>query len=289
MKRLTRGEAGFTLVEMLVTTAIALVIMLATLTAFDVFGTVGARNSSLTQGQDRARSRLGEMTKIIRGARPVAGTTTAAIQTAAANDLVMSTIDWPGEGATTSAAHIVRYCVDTATRTLYFDALRTPASGTADPGAACPSTATGWTHTAVVSGAVANTAALPLFRYDSATASAVRAVAMDLRVDAGTSSSPKTTALRSAAYLRTFSGAAPILTAGDVSVNCNPDHTALVSLATSLDSAGNPLSASYTTSGGIPLGSGSVTLATAVQGNIKVIVTNVLGISALAFDKTVSC
>jgi hypothetical protein len=200
----------------------------------------------------------------------------------------MSTIDWPGEGATTSAAHLVRYCVDTATRTLYFDGLKTPASGTANPGTACPSTASGWTHSAMVSGTVANDASLPLFRYDSATASAIRAVSMELRIDAGTTSAPKSTALRTAAYLRTFSGSAPLLTAGDVGVNCLPDHSALVGLTAGLDSSGNPLSASYSTVAGVPLGSGTVTLASNFQGSIQVTVTNVLGLTQV-FTKTVSC
>jgi hypothetical protein len=172
-------------------------------------------------------------------------------------------------------------------RTLYFDGMKNTASGSTNPGAACPSTASGWTHSALVSGSVANSAGLPLFRYDSATTSAIRAVALDLRLDAGTTAAPKTIALRSAAYMRTFSGGAPALGVSDLTVTCN-GPTALLSLATSFDSSGNPLTATYTTSGGIPLGSGSVSLATNVQGDIKVTITNVLGLQEV-LTKTVSC
>jgi phage baseplate assembly protein gpV len=182
----------------------------------------------------------------------------------------------------------VRYCVNTTTRTLYFDGLKTPATGTPNPGSACPSIATGWTHSALVSSTVANTASAPLFRYDSATLGSIRAVAMDLRLDAGTSQFPTTTALRTAAFLRTFSGAAPSLGVSDLTVTCNADHTGLLGLAVGTDASGNPLTATYTTSGGIPLGSGTVNLATSVQGDIKVTVTNVLGLSQL-LTKTVSC
>ena len=288
MRTRVRDESGFTLVELLLTTVIAMVILLATLSAFDAFGTATARNDKLTEGQDQARLRMGQMTDVIRDARP-AGTATSAIQLAGANDLVMSTIDWPGEGATTSAAHLVRYCVDAATRTLYFDGLKTPATGTVNPGASCPSTATGWTHSALIKNAVGNTSALPLFRYDSATASAVRTVAMDLRIDAGTSSAPKTIALRTAAFLRTFTGSAPALTVGDLYVTCNPDHTALLGLTAGFDSSGNPLTASYQTAAGVPLGSGAVTLATSAQGNITVTITNVLGLSQVLTKNTGTC
>lgn len=288
MRRLAREESGFTIVEMLVTTVIVLVVLFATLDAFDTFSKAGSRNDRLTQGQDYARQRIGEMTNVIRNARP-AGSATTAIQSASANDLVVSTIDWPGEGATTSAAHLVRYCVNTTTKTLYFDGLQTPASGSTSPGSACPSTASGWTHSALLTGNVLNTASAPLFRYDSATVSAIHAVAIDLRLDTSGNGLTRTTPLRSAAYLRSFSGQAPNLTGSDITVGCDTStHAALLTLATSFDSDGNPLTATYQSSTGTPLGSGAVTLQSSAQGVITVTVTNVLGLSQV-FTKTVSC
>jgi hypothetical protein len=97
------------------------------------------------------------------------------------------------------------------------------------------------------------------------------------------------TSLRTSAAIRSLTGQPPAVSASDVRVQCNPDHSALLSLGVTTDQNGNPLDVVFRTADGVQLGTGSsVGVAASLQGALTVTVTNVLGLQTV-LTKNVSC
>jgi prepilin-type N-terminal cleavage/methylation domain-containing protein len=263
-------ERGFTLVELLVAMTIGMIVSFAVLGVFDGFNRGVASNSRLTDAQDSARREVSQMVAVLRVAGAPASKTAAQVSmivSAAANDVVFRSTSWPGENSTGTAAgtyHTQRLCLDTATKTVWFDAIRAGAAGTTAPGSACPSTAAGWTHTAMARDVV-NTTADPLFRIGAAP---IRSIGLSLRLEGGTTASSRPLELDSGGTVR--GGVASQITAADISA-CNDDARPLLSL----NLAGLSLTS---TSPSIPVGPGKILLAAGAAGNISLTVTNVLGL-----------
>jgi prepilin-type N-terminal cleavage/methylation domain-containing protein len=273
------AEDGFTLTELLVAMSISLVVLLATLGALDAFNSGVAANNRLTDAADTARRQVATMVSGLRDATAV-----SQIPPAGTNDLVFSSTSWPGESAVgvgSGSTHIERYCLDTATRKLWFNGLKAGTSGNATPGACGPSPGTGWTS-ALLASNVLNTAADPLF-VGSAWR---RTVSINLRLESGTALKSRTLELRSGGMLRGVLD--PQVTAADITM---PEACAGGERLLSLDLAALPGTngAKMSAPGSIPAGPGRIFVpATTTPTPVTVRITNLLG-RYTDVIKTVSC
>jgi prepilin-type N-terminal cleavage/methylation domain-containing protein len=280
------AEDGFTLTELLVTMTISVVVLLATLGTLDAFNSGVAENNRLTDATDTARRQVASMVGLLRDAgapTPVTGAQPATILQAGVNDLVFLSRSWPGEsGVGATANHVERFCLNTTTRTLWFDGLKAGTSGSATPGSACPSTASGWTSRVVASN-VLNTAANPLFVYGSAP---VRTVSLNLSLQSGTTQKSRPLELRSGGTLR--GALAPQLGAGDITIGSCESGRALLTL--NLGAAGASANGvKVSAPNGIPVGPGKILVpATSTPTSVPLTITNLLGLQTL-LTKSVSC
>ncbi|MCA1679388.1 MAG: prepilin-type N-terminal cleavage/methylation domain-containing protein [Actinobacteria bacterium] len=279
-------ERGFTFVELLVSMTIGLTVSFATLGAFDGFNRGVASTNLLTDAQDSARRDVAGMVRILRDAgapAPKTGAQPSTIVSASASDVVFRSTSWPGEsqtGLTAGTYHTQRLCLQTATQTVWFDAIRAGNGGPTTPGSACPSTASGWTHTAMARNVV-NTTAQPLFRIGT---SPVRSIGLTLRLEGGTTAKSRPLELNSGGTLR--GALAPQVTAADVSVTRNSEGSGRPLLSLNL-----PIGSKLTSTTGAPptqLDAGKLLLGAGVTGTVNLIVTNVLGLQTV-LSKTVSC
>jgi prepilin-type N-terminal cleavage/methylation domain-containing protein len=283
-----RAEHGFSLPELMISMTIGLLILFAMLTVFDTFNTGVDANSRATDAEDNGRRNVAQMVRILRDAgapAPTTGNSTATLIRATDNDVVLRSTSWPGESATGSATNIERLCLDTTTKTVWFDGRRSTASGPDDPGVACPSVASGWTHFALAT-KVANTTDLPLFRIGT---SAVRSIGIQLRTDSSTTR--RTTALKLASGGTMRGSLPPTVTPGDLTVDCAADGATgarkpLVSLNSDPGLSG--LKLGTTVSGAVTAGAGKVLLAAGTTGPVQLVVTNALGLQTLLF-KDIPC
>jgi prepilin-type N-terminal cleavage/methylation domain-containing protein len=281
------AEAGFTLTELLVAMTVSVVVLLAALGALDAFNSGVAENTRLTDASDEARRDIASIVGVLREAgapSPIAGAQPATVLQAGVNDLVFLSTSWPGESGVGSAAnHVERYCLDTASRTLWFDGLKAGTAGSAAPGTACPSTAGGWTSR-IAARNVLNTAANSVFEYGGT--NPVRSVSVNLVLDSGTALKSRPLALRSGGTLR--GALAPQLGAGDITVGACEAGKALLTLNTGAGGAsasGVKLSAPNAT----PVGPGQILVpASSAPASVPLTITNLLGLQTL-LTKSVSC
>jgi prepilin-type N-terminal cleavage/methylation domain-containing protein len=281
------AEDGFSLIELLVAMMVSVIVLLATLGALDAFNNGVAVNNRLTEASDTARREVAEMVRVLRdgGApAPLSGNQPPTVIQAGANDLVFLSRSWPGEsGIGSTSNHVERYCVNTTTRTLWFGGLKAGTSGSATPGAACPSTASGWTNRAIASD-VLNSVADPVFVYGGA--SPVRSVAIKIRLEGGTALKSRPLELRSGATLR--GALAPQLTAANVSVGACSGGKALLTLNIAPGGA-SANGAKISAPGGVPAGDGQILVpATATPAIVNLTITNLLGLQTL-LTKSVNC
>jgi len=287
-------EDGFTLVELLVAMTLTLLLASVTLGAFEAFDRGVSANSRLTDAQDTARRELGAMVRTLREAGAPAGADGVlpiAVTRTDDNDIVFRSRAWPGEADTGSSAdHFERFCLNTATKVLWFDGKHANSLGATDPGSACPSTAAGWTHHREVAKNVINTAASSkkLFSYTSRDGQ-VRSVQISLRLDGGGSTSSRELPLASGASVR--GALTPQVTAGDIPPpTCAQPGRALLSLdiGTPLNLAEVPLQGGSEVS--IPVGPGKILVAaSSVTRSVRLVVTDPLGLQTVLFKTVNAC
>jgi hypothetical protein len=265
---------------------ISTVILLATLGAFDAFNSGVAENNRLTDAADTARQDVADVVRVLRDAgapTPVSGSQPTTVLQAGGNDIVFLSRSWPGEsGVGATANHVERYCLNTTTKTLWFDGLKAGTAGSATPGAACPSTAAGWTSR-VVASKVLNTTANPIFQYGAAP---LRTVSINLSVDSGTAVKSRPIELRSGGTLR--GALAPQLNLSDIVVGPCQGGRALLTL--NLGTAGATANGvKVSAPNGIPVGPGQILVpATSTPTSVPLTITNLLGLQTL-LTKSVSC
>jgi hypothetical protein len=182
-----RAQAGLTLIEVLIASALLIVVVSATLTAFDVFGARVGESSIRVDAQDTVRTVSARVVRDLRAAS--VGGTAGPILRAGAGDVVFSAADTGG------GTRLARFCADAAGRRLWFQ--RAPLGGASLPAPACPDA--GWGESSVL---IEGLAGASPFAYDSASAGDVRTVRLTLTVDADPSRPPGPTSRVSAAALR---------------------------------------------------------------------------------------
>lgn len=185
-RRIT-ADAGFTLIELLVTMTLAIIVLGASLMIAQGFTAGAATNDRLTDAAQEARSRTDRIVRTLRNSSAAgAYSSPVVLLRNGGNDLVVSTTDWPGDGARTGNPHAVRYCLDTSgTGTLWFDELYNPQPDNRTPEPNCPSRQAGWRHQTVIAQGLANDDSRPLFRLDNANAALARNIAISIVVSAG--------------------------------------------------------------------------------------------------------
>lgn len=203
-----RSEDGFTLVEMLVTTVMALVVFAVTLSILLAFNHGSQTVTQQSDSQNTAR--LG-VDRIVRQLRNIASTPGwgSPVERATPDDLVFQTIA-PASAGVSPVAERVRYCITSHSAPESSNALilQTQPTSEANPWPAssgeisCPDPAY---LSSVVVGDVTNQA---VFSYDSTTAASdpatVRSIGIDLFVDPmpGDTNNVRESELRSSATLR---------------------------------------------------------------------------------------
>ena len=110
------GEAGFTLVELLVAMSISMVVLGATLDAFAGFDRNSRAVNVKSDSQAYARQSMGQLVRELRNAVS-SGTPVAPLEKATPYDLIFQTVDHDlatAGGANTQKLKRVRYCLDSS-------------------------------------------------------------------------------------------------------------------------------------------------------------------------------
>lgn len=220
MDRPRRNQRGFTLVELLVASSLMIVVLSATLAAFDGFLQNNRRNNELTDLQDNVRV---QMSRITRQMRNLANPTSGSVNTINYADnykFVFQTTD--------PTKRWVSYCLNTATRIIYYQASvasKTTIAPQLGGDARCPSTTVSgpsatadWMPAVQVGPNVTNGAGRPMFSYASDTGalplpadgafdsgtetSQITRVTVNLYVDNNTAKPPAEVNLQSGAFMR---------------------------------------------------------------------------------------
>lgn len=290
MSRL-RDEHGFTLVELLTAMACGLIVLFAAMAAFDGFQRGVASSNRLTSSEDAGRHALARMVAVVRNAgapSPTSGAQPAAVTRAQPNDLVFRSTAWPGASGTGSTGtHMQRLCLDTASKTVWFDGLQAGTAGPTDPGTACPSQAPGWTHKAMATKVLNSDASgKTLFRLPATTP--VRSVGLRLLLEHGTVQQSQALELNSGGVLR--GALASAVTPGDIGTDCTSDGSgkALLSLNLSGGAGSGGLTLSATNAIAVGPTKLLVNAAAGTTTSVALTVTDALGLQTL-LTKPVTC
>jgi prepilin-type N-terminal cleavage/methylation domain-containing protein len=255
-------QRGFTLVELLVTMAIALIVLAATLNALNVFSRDSNAMTQRNAAQNQARLAVDRITRQLRNiASPVASP--KLLERATPYDVVFETVGSPS-GLNTAGTQRVRYCIpaDTAAGNAGAEVMiaqtqswttATPASDpwSSDPTVTIPCPDTAYPSTILVSGVTnryRQRTDRPAFTYNGVTSSTnlttVDTVGLDLFVNPTPQLGDAETELRSTAYLRNLQRP-PV-----ASFTYTPlgGGAVLLNAGTSYDPAGEPLTYSWTCS-----------------------------------------
>jgi type II secretory pathway pseudopilin PulG len=217
--RLAREQSGFTLVELLTSMGIMILVLGATLTTLEGFGSTTTRSQELLRAQDQARIALGRAARELRNASAYVTDSgqPSAIVRAGPSDLIMQTVNpQPGGAGNANTLNLmrVRYCLDAATATFWrqqqtWTTATHPAVITA---VACPSPDWGASNQTAVAADAVNGDARRVFTYNSGNANDVNAepppledissVRIALWVDVNPGRAPAETQLHTGVFLR---------------------------------------------------------------------------------------
>lgn len=205
-----RGE--MTVAHMLVSMAVMLLVIGATLTVFSSAEKLNRAAGERVQDQEAVRTGLDQLAAQLRNLASPTNDQPQAIDVAQPYDLVFQTVDRIGPNTGLNAANVmrVRYCLGTSDSTgLYRQEQRWTSQATpaAPSVAACPATAssTGWSVTTQVAGSIVNRRdglERPLFLYDAATVTDIASVHAEAWVDRDTAQAPAETPLSTGVFLR---------------------------------------------------------------------------------------
>ena len=254
-------EAGFTLVELLTAMGISVLVLLATLTTLDTFSSNASRQTRVTDANEQVRSVVDRVVADLRQA--------ATIEVADPNDLVYTVID------SASKIRRERLCVD-ASQQLWrvSKTTGTPSSSPFSSGTPCPSSGSAVKVTKLKS---VNSASNPMFRYDSATASAVRSIGVTVSLDAGNGGRTDVSTLRASTFVRSKTETAAAVGDDDLTTTCNSSGQPTLTLSSSV----GPLTVNYTDIDGHSLGSASAGASLLLTGASNTVIANITSSSGL--------
>ena len=181
-----RGERGeTTLTGLLIAASIFIVVLGATLSAFETSTRVSRDAQIRADQQDRARVAVDAVTKQLRNLASPTPDQPDAVDRATGRDLIFKTVDPVGPNSGTNYANVkrLRYCLD-ASRRLWRQQQRwTGATPPAPTATECPGT--GWNPGDVVlaDNVVNDDSGEPVFRVNSTTLSAITRIRVSLLID----------------------------------------------------------------------------------------------------------
>jgi hypothetical protein len=237
-----RGE--FSLTGLLVAISIFGFVLGATYTAFDVFNRSSRDTQLRNEASDRARNTSDLMARQMRNLATPTKLQPNAVVVAGPHDLIFETVAQTGlpPAGNLQNVEFVRYCLSTATRTLYTMNLP-PASITSSTvvptGGGCPGA--GWSNVKAVAEQVVNVygaQSRPVFAYDSSVNNEIRRVRADLYIDTDPGTGPAEQQVTTGVELRN-QDRAPI--ARFPAPTLAGSHVALLDGSTSTDPDNDPL------------------------------------------------
>jgi type II secretory pathway pseudopilin PulG len=164
-----RADAGFALIELLVASALMILVIGATLDLFTSYRQNGQTNQAINDAQDGARNALDQMSRELRDATG-----------SAAGGAVIAATPWEldfqrvNPNSSTNALQYVRYCLDTPTRLLWRQT-QPVASGVPATVGNCPDPS--WPTKTTLARNVSNGGSRRVFTYNSQTPGDVNAPA----------------------------------------------------------------------------------------------------------------
>jgi hypothetical protein len=200
-----RSESGVTVVELLVATGLLTMVMIATFAALDSFGRATANNFRQNHAQSVARTAVDRIARELRNTSSP-GLPNAPVERAGTDEIVFQTVDpsSAGGGSNTRSVERVRYCLDSSSKLWKQVQTWTTATPPNLPNpAACPHSTFG--SQATVADYVVNEANgqnRSVFTYDSASASTITAVTVDLYTDTSLTQPPGEQRLSTTVFLR---------------------------------------------------------------------------------------
>jgi type II secretory pathway pseudopilin PulG len=210
LRRIAREQAGYSLVELIVVSALAPLLLGATLLVFNAFERNAARTAISADAQSRTRVNVDQFAKELRNLASPTPELPQAIDNANPYDLVFQTVG-PSDfvnGQNLANIRRVRWCLNAPSSgdaTLYAQVQTwTSASTPVSPSTtSCPSSASGWSSPRVVVKGVTNRAGdRPLFLYNATSKTSITAVTVQLFARARTEGEPTNGLLRTQVFLR---------------------------------------------------------------------------------------
>jgi hypothetical protein len=210
LRRFAREQGGYSLVELIIVSALAPVLLGATLLVFNAFERNAAGSAVAADAQERTRANVDQLSKELRNLASPTPELPQAIDDASPYDLVFQTVG-PSDfinGQNVANIRRVRWCLDSPTSgdaTLYaqtqtWTSATTPVSPSTS---SCPSTDSGWSTQRVVAQGVTNRVGnRPLFLYNAEIKTSITAITVQLFSRARTEKEPTNGLLRSQVFLR---------------------------------------------------------------------------------------
>jgi type II secretory pathway component PulJ len=252
--RSLRDQRGFTTIEMMVSCALMVVLLAATLGPMDSFWKTNRHNFQQNDTQDRARQSVDQISRELRNA----AIASQLVEKAAATDLVFQVPDKTTNPSGTNTANIqrVRYCLDSSSPVNLIRQKQTWTT-TAPPSlpstAACPGASPWGAGQTMVSNVADAANSATLFTYDTGTLADIRQVNMDLWVDLGSATKPLPSEVKTGVALRNQNHA-PV--ASFTATALGSLHVQL-DAAASYDSDGNPITYTWCLAAGCASSFGS--------------------------------
>jgi prepilin-type N-terminal cleavage/methylation domain-containing protein len=214
--RLVADEAGFTLVELLVSMSLLLFVLSGALLGLQTMQAQGARNSKLFDSMQAVRLASDTLASDLRNMASPTANNPAAIDAATSTDLVFQVVDKVGATSAANPANVmrVRYCLDASSPAILWR--QTQTWGNATPGSppttACPfdtnlgvaGSVTGWTTSRkLATDIVNNTSVEKPFTYNSASPTTITQINTEFVVDVNaTNRAPASVSLSTGVFLR---------------------------------------------------------------------------------------
>jgi type II secretory pathway pseudopilin PulG len=199
-----KSEAGFTLVEVLVVASLLIVVLGATLGAFNSFQQTSQNNALQNDSQDQARNALTLLTRELRNLASPRDAAPNSVERNGAQDMIFRSV-----GGTRPAGSLndrnerrVRFCLNGTQRILYRQqqTWTTASSPSLPTDTACPGS--GWDSTQRVISANTVNDTRAVFSYNNTTLNRITEVTTALFVDVNPGKAPAETSLQSAIFLR---------------------------------------------------------------------------------------
>jgi type II secretory pathway pseudopilin PulG len=243
MSRL-EGQDGFTLVEVLATTLLLIVVLGATLSAFESFGRVDRRTQAQNDANQETRRMVDLLTRELRNLASPSTINPQAVEKAEQYELIYETVHpVPTGNATDRNLKRVRYCLAPSSggsaaiwkqEQIWEDSAVPPATPTSTT---CPSST--WpTQTNVTRDVVNREKGEPIFMYNDTVLDRITSVQVELFSDVDTNRRPEATRLASGVFLRN-QNRAPV--ASFTATDTGTAHRLLLNGSASEDPEGNGL------------------------------------------------